>query len=217
MLSSIDISAPEEVEGAGGMKEPSHMEVDLDEEEVLSEQATPQNAGQVSPPPLIDELADTQPVHVEEEEDQVEAEDLTLADIDLEGESETLHNLTYACVLIPRMPGHHLVGDLTMRLNHWVTQLSVAFGWRLEHLAIRPNYIHWIAVVPPQSSPGMMVYNLRLETSQRVFSDFPRIKRENPSGEFWAEDYLIVNGSTPLSGNIVKEFIQNVRSRQGVQ
>ncbi len=129
----------------------------------------------------------------------------------------SLHNLTYANVLVPRLPHHHLVGDLADNLATWVRQLSLAFGWRLEHLALRPDYLHWIAVVPPDDSPGMMVHHLRMETSRRIFIDFPRFERENPSGEFWASDYLIVNGRDPFSRKMVQEFISNVRSRQGAQ
>jgi len=170
-------------------------------------------------------LAETRPTPIREtetlveEEAPVDAEDpvVVLKPGALEPDTATLHNLTYACVLVPRLPQHHLVGDLATFLTQWVTQLSLAFGWRLEHLAIRPDYLHWIAVVPPDSSPGMMVHNIREETSQYVFSEFPRLARENPSGEFWASGYLIVNGRDPFSRQMVQEFIGSVRTRQGAQ
>ena len=189
-------------------------------------------------PPLEDleaaldlSLADTQPTQVEEleilEEEQplgeeqppVEEEipEVILKPGALEADTTTLHNLTYACVLVPRLPHHHLVGDLATFLTQWVTQLSLSFGWRLEHLAIRPDYLHWISVVPPNSSPGMMVHNIQKETSQYIFSEFPRLQRDNPSGEFWASGYLIVNGRDPFSRQMVREFIGSVRTLQGAQ
>ena len=176
-------------------------------------------------------LADTQPTQISDTE-TIESETETLEEEKpakgeepvivfkpgaLESDTATLHNLTYACVLVPRLPQHHLVGDLATFLTQWVTQLSLAFGWRLEHLAIRPDYLHWIAVVPPNSSPGMMVHNIREETSQYVFSEFPRLARENPSGEFWTSGYLIVNGRDPFSRQMVQEFIGSVRTSQGAQ
>ncbi len=169
-------------------------------------------------------LTETQPTQVSEtdtieQEKPAEVEEpvVVLKPGSLEPDTATLHNLTYACVLVPRLPQHHLVGDLATFLTQWVTQLSLAFGWRLEHLAIRPDYLHWIAVVPPNSSPGMMVHNIREETSQHVFSEFPRLARENPSGEFWTSGYLIVNGRDPLSRQMVQEFIGSVRTNQGAQ
>ena len=58
---------------------------------------------------------------------------------ELEYSHPSLHKLTYACVLVPRLPRHHLVGDIATYLTQWVAQLSLAYGWRLEHLAIRPD------------------------------------------------------------------------------
>jgi len=167
--------------------------------------------------------ADTRPTVIAVEQPQerlaaaeVEYENGKRGQLAVESDTLTLHNLTYACVLVPRLPQHHLVGDLADRLTEWVQQLSLAFDWRLEHLAVRPNYLHWIAVVPPNTSPGMMVHNLRVETSRRIFEEFPRLERDNPSGEFWASEYLIVNGRDPFTRQMVQEFIDNVRARQGV-
>lgn len=159
-------------------------------------------------------LAETHPTPIKED---LEEQLVVGHPFDIENETITQHNLTYACILVPRLPRHHLVGDIAVLLTEWVEELSVAFGWRLEHLSIRPDYIHWIAVVPPKSSPGLMVHNIRRETSTRIFSEFPRFERENPSGEFWASGYLIVNGRDPFSRQMVHEFIGNVRSRQGAQ
>jgi REP element-mobilizing transposase RayT len=133
----------------------------------------------------------------------------------LEAPTPTLHNLMYACVLIPRLPQHHLLGDLALRLNQWVMQLSITFGWRLEHLAIRPGFLHWMAVVQPATSTAAMVRNLRQQTSQRIFREFPWMAWENPSQDFWAPGYLIVNGRDPLSQQLVQEFITKTRVHQG--
>jgi len=180
-----------------------------------------------APPPSAEDLeaaldlslADTNPTQIKEKEtfSEAEAPIKELKPGALEPDTPTLHNLTYASVLVPRLPQHHLVGDLATFLTRWVTQISVAFGWRLEHLAIRPDYLNWIAVVPPNSSPGMMVHNVRQESSKHIFSQFPQMERDNPSGEFWASGYLIVNGRDPFSRQMVQEFIGSIRTRQGAQ
>ncbi|RME05806.1 MAG: hypothetical protein D6803_08120, partial [Anaerolineae bacterium] len=158
--------------------------------------------------------AETRPTAVVDEEEAPEKEDKPPTP---EPDSLTRHNLTYACVLVPRLPQHHLVGDLADALAGWVRDLSLAFGWRLEHLSVRPDYLQWIAVVPPDQSPGMMVHNLSVETSKRIFAEFPRLARDNPSGEFWAPGYLIVNGRDPFARNMVQNFIDQVRARQGAE
>ncbi len=130
--------------------------------------------------------------------------------------SASVYCLTYGILLIPRLPGHHLVGDLADRLPLWVSQLCVAFDWRLEHISVRPDYLQWNASATPETAPAQMVQNIRKHTSQRIFGEFPVLGRENPSGDFWATGFLLVTGSQPPLGKLVQEFIQQTRIRQGI-
>ncbi|MBW8011231.1 MAG: IS200/IS605 family transposase [Chloroflexi bacterium] len=136
--------------------------------------------------------------------------------IALEPVSPALYNLTYSCVLIPRFPEHHLTGNLAARLSDWITQLCLAFGWRLEHLSIRPDYVQWIVNVPPTSSPGHLMRIIRQHSSRRLFVEFPSYQEDNPSGDFWAPGYFIMNGDQPTPANLIKGFIQQTRERQGI-
>ena len=135
--------------------------------------------------------------------------------IHLEPITAAVYNLDYACLLIPRLPNHHLTGDLSDMVSDWVPQICIAFGWRLEYISVRPEYLLWIANVPPATSPGYLMRIMRQHTSERVFGDFPRLKKENPSGDFWAGGYLIMGGSQPPPGQLIKSFITQTRQRQG--
>jgi len=85
----------------------------------------------------------------------------------------------------------------------------------LEYLSIRPEYIQWIANVPPATSPAYFMRILRQLTSEKIFLEFPRYKRENPSGDFWAPGYLIMGGSQPPPSQLIKDYIAQTRQRQG--
>jgi REP element-mobilizing transposase RayT len=134
----------------------------------------------------------------------------------LEPASPSLINLTYACLLIPRFDYHHLVGDVADRLTEWVPQVCVAFGWRLEHLAVRPEYLQWVARVPPSTAPGYVMRIIRQQTSDKLFTEFPRFKKDNPSGDFWAPGYLIMGSSQPHPQKLVRDFVKQTRDRQGI-
>lgn len=135
----------------------------------------------------------------------------------LEPASPALVNLTYACLLIPRFDTHHLVGDPAERLTEWVPQLCIAFGWRLEHLSVRPDYLQWVVRVPPSTAPGYIMRIVRQQTSDRLFGEFPRYKKENPSGDFWAPGYLIMGSSQPHPQKLVRDFVRQTRQRQGLE
>ncbi|MCB2178638.1 IS200/IS605 family transposase [bacterium] len=139
------------------------------------------------------------------------------AEIEVEPVSPSMYNLTYACLLIPRFPQHHLTGEVAKHLSEWITQLCVAFGWRLEHLSMRPDYMQWLVNVPPNTSPGYLMRTIRQHTSRRMFIEFPDMEKDNPSGDFWAPGYLILGNPQPPPATLVQEFIANTRQRQGLK
>ena len=143
--------------------------------------------------------------------------DLDPDEIEVEPVSPSMYNLTYACVLIPRFPHHHLTGEIAKHLSDWITHLCVAFGWRLEHLSVRPGYVQWLVNVPPNTSPGYLMRTIRQHTSRRMFIEFPFTESDNLSGDFWAPGYLILGNPQPPPLALVTEFIQNTRNRQGLE
>lgn len=129
--------------------------------------------------------------------------------------SPGLYNLTYACLLVPRFSSHYLTGDISDHLSEWLPNICIAFGWRLEYLAVRPEYVQWVVNVPPSTSPGYLMRIMRTQTSEKIFAEFPRMKKENPSGDFWAPGYLIMGGTQPHPPQLVKDYIKQTRDRQG--
>ncbi len=154
---------------------------------------------------LLEAQTGTQPSQPVEEEGHIY----------LDPVSASIYNLTYACLLIPRFPQHHLTGDLAERLPEWLQETCIAFGWRLEFISVRPDYLHWLVNVPPASAPSYLMRIMRQTTSGKIFEEFPRFKKENPSGDFWAPGYLIMGGTQPAPAQMIKDFIQQTRQRQG--
>lgn len=126
-----------------------------------------------------------------------------------------LYHLTYACLLVPRFSSHFITGDLSERMDEWLPNVCIAFGWRLEYLAVRPEYLQWVVNVQPNTSPGYLMRIMRQQTSEKIFTEFPRMKKENPSGDFWAPGYLIMGGTQPHPPQLVRDYIRQTRQRQG--
>ena len=155
--------------------------------------------------PMPGELDETRPHSITEVAGRVMLEPI----------SPGLYNLTYACLLVPRFSSHYLTGDMSDRLSEWIPQICIAFGWRLEYMAVRPEYVQWVLNVPPATSPGYLMRIIRQQTSEKIFTEFPRLKKENPSGDFWAPGYLIMGGTQPHPPQLVKDYIKQTRTRQG--
>jgi REP element-mobilizing transposase RayT len=129
--------------------------------------------------------------------------------------SAGLYHLTYACLLVPRFSAHYITGDLADQIGEWLPSICIAFGWRLEYLSVRPEYLQWVANVQPNTSPGYLMRIMRQQTSEKIFGEFPRMKKENPSGDFWAPGYLIMGGAQPHPQQLVRDYIRQTRQRQG--
>ncbi|MBE0699817.1 MAG: IS200/IS605 family transposase [Anaerolineaceae bacterium] len=172
---------------------------------------TDQKTGQeedyfLAPEPAINSLEDTRP-HVV----------ASLTNIgQLEPVSPALSQLNYTCVLLPRLPQHYLTGELADRLAQWVQHLCLAYGWRLEGISIRPEFLQWTVQVAPSISPGHLVRIIRQRSSLNIFSQYTHLRDQNPSGDFWASGYLIVSGAQPPSAQLLREYISQTRKRQGV-
>jgi REP element-mobilizing transposase RayT len=135
--------------------------------------------------------------------------------VTLEPTTSGLYHLTYACLLVPRFSSHYLTGDLADHLSEWLPNICIAFGWRLEFLAVRPEYLQWVVNVRPNTSPGYLMRVMRQQTSEKIFMEFTRFKKENPSGDFWAPGYLIMGGTQPHPPQLVRDYIRQTRQRQG--
>ena len=155
--------------------------------------------------PMPGELDETRPHSITEVAGRVMLEPI----------SPGLYNLTYACLLVPRFSSHYLTGDVSDKLSEWLPQICIALGWRLEFLAVRPEYVQWVVNVPPATSPGYLMRIMRQQTSEKLFTEFTRMKKENPSGDFWAPGYLIMGGTQPHPPQLVKDYIKQTRTRQG--
>ena len=185
-----------------GLEKTIPLEPQLDETQALPRQTKSQKKRELS----SEDLAETQPGLTPEGGHRIV----------LEPVSPSVYNLPYDCLFIPRFTTHYLTGDLADRLSDWMQQICVAFGWRLEFISVRPDYLQWIVNVPPATSPAYLMRILRQQTSEKIFDEFPRFKKENPSGDFWAPGYLIMGGSQPAPAQLIKDFMAQTRQRQGI-
>lgn len=127
------------------------------------------------------------------------------------------YDLSYAFLLIPRFSAHYLIGDIAEDLHEWMRQICVSFDWRLESILVRPEYMQWVIYVPANTPPSRCIRTIREQTSRQIFEDFPHIKQENLSKDFWAPGYSVLLGPTAHPPEMINEYIRLTRQQQGIQ
>ena len=138
-------------------------------------------------------------------------------EIVLEPLEQNPYVVSYTCLLLPRLESHYLLGEVANCLQTLIRQISTSFGWHLEFLSIKPDYLQWGIRVPPSTSTTYVMQVIRKQTSQQIFADFPRFKRENQSDDFWAPGYLIFWGSQPHPVEIIQRYMRQTRKQQGIK
>jgi len=63
-------------------------------------------------------------------------------EIILEPLEQNPYDVSYTCLLLPRLGSHLLLDDIAIHLQMWMKQICVSFGWRLEFLSVKPDYLH---------------------------------------------------------------------------
>jgi REP element-mobilizing transposase RayT len=130
--------------------------------------------------------------------------------------TSAMADLIYTFVIIPRIPLHHLDGELEKQLSQWIPDLCIAFGWKLMRLQIRPEYTLISTQVMPGVSPASVIRILRVKTSYRIFETHSRLRSQNPSGDFWAPGYLALSGVQMPDEDLIADYMQQTRTRQGI-
>ena len=126
------------------------------------------------------------------------------------------YDLSYTCLLVPRVNSHYFIGDIVDSLPVRMKQICTSFGWGLEFLSIKAEYLQWTIQVPPATSPGYFMRIIREQTSAYIFENFHHFKKENLSNDFWAVGYLVVLGSQPHPVEMIRRFIRLTRQQQGI-
>jgi REP element-mobilizing transposase RayT len=122
----------------------------------------------------------------------------------------------YTCILIPRNPNQYLARDLSERLGFILPQLHLGHGWRLTGISIRPLYLLWTVSVSLDVCPIQIVREIRRRTSTHIFSNFPDLRDDNPSNDFWSPGFLVISGSEPPTVSLIYDFISQTRKNQAL-
>ncbi len=137
---------------------------------------------------------------------------VTSSQVAIEEFSESLADLehfrfNYTCILVPANRGQFLARELSERISSILPQFHLSQGWRLTSITLRPQYLLWTVAVPLNVCPHQLIRDVRKNTSEHIFSNFPDLAREESAEDFWSNDFLVVSGSEPPPVNLLFDFI----------
>lgn len=93
--------------------------------------------------------------------------------------------------LVPRINAHFLLGELAQSLRRWLPKLCERYGWELDLLSVRPDYLKWTLGYFPECLTHDMLAVVRRWTSERIFRVFPALQMGDSTQDFWSPGYLV--------------------------
>jgi REP element-mobilizing transposase RayT len=126
------------------------------------------------------------------------------------------YELSYTCLLIPRLPSHKLKAELANNLPQWLQRICVLYNWQVEFITVEPDYFQWGLRVVPSTQTGQFMQEIREGTSELILSTFEHIRNENSTDDFWASGYLVVLGTRPHPKEMIEQYIRLSRRQQGL-
>jgi REP element-mobilizing transposase RayT len=112
-----------------------------------------------------------------------------LHESDLIALAETVFDTTF--YLVPRVNEHYLLGELPPQLRQWMPHLCEKYGWSLNMLSVRPDYLKWTLADFPEGLTLKMLTVVRQWTTAQIFNTFPTLAAETPAQDFWSPGYLV--------------------------
>jgi len=130
-------------------------------------------------------------------------------------QQEPRYYLPFTAILLPRFPNHRLAGSLAIQLETWLKELCVAWGWRVDNVEIRSEFLRFTFSLSPDIAPAQAVQNLANNLSSRILNAFPGFMKDLPAGQFWTKSYLLTAGSD-VGKDRLASFIESTRQEQGL-
>lgn len=134
----------------------------------------------------------------------------------LEQVEKNPYDVSYTCLILPRLSTNKLSGDLADCVHEVIYQISNSFRWHLDFLSVQSDYVQWSFRVPPSISTTRVIQIVRNQTSHQIFANFPDLKLRNMLDDFWAPGYLLFWGSQPHPIEVIQRYIRLTRQQQGI-
>jgi REP element-mobilizing transposase RayT len=116
----------------------------------------------------------------------------------------------YTCVWLPADPALELLGELAEGLADWIEAIADDNAWKLDDLAIFPDYVLLSLRAPQKELPDYVITTLMDETTRRSEQAFPGVAN---GVLFWTDGYYLVS-PRELSEREIARFITYQRQAQ---
>lgn len=114
--------------------------------------------------------------------------------------SHTVWDCKYHLVWLTKYRYPVLTGDIALRARELLRQIAMSLEMHIFAGAINRNHVYMLIGIPPNISVSRAVQYLKGNSSHKLLSEFPSLKKRYWGQHLWARGYWVAS-----SGNVTDE------------
>ena len=114
----------------------------------------------------------------------------------------TKSKIEYHFVWITKYRYQVLNGDIAIRVRELVRQICGTLEIEIIRGVVSKDHVHVLLSAPPTLAPSDIMRRIKGRSSNKLFEEFPHLKKRYWGRHFWARGYFCVT-----SGELTKEMI----------
>ena len=118
--------------------------------------------------------------------------------------SHTVYQIEYHFVWATKYRYKILTTEIASRVRELVRQTCEAFEIGIVKGVVSRDHVHILVSCPPELAHSEIMRRLKGRTSQKLFEEFPEIRRRYWGRHFWARGYFCAS-----VGQMTEEMIEN--------
>jgi putative transposase len=107
-----------------------------------------------------------------------------------------------------------LRGGLAKRVKVVFEEIAERYEFEIDTMEVRDDHVHLFLSVPPRYSPARVVQIIKSISAKMVFKEFPEVKKELWSGEFWSDGYFVRSVGDKVTAEIIRRYIKYHQEEQ---
>jgi len=122
--------------------------------------------------------------------------------------SHTVFNIEYHFVWVTKYRYKVLTGDVAQRLIELIRQTCEAFEIKILKGVVSKDHVHVLISAPPTMAPSEIMRRIEGRTSNKLFEEFPLLKKRYWGRHFWARGYFCVTAGQ-LTEEMIKAYLEH--------
>ena len=99
------------------------------------------------------------------------------------------------------------MGGIKDRVKELFYQIAEQFDFEIDRCEIAEEHVHVLLSFPPRYSISKVVGIIKSISSNKIFAEFPKIKKQLWAGHLWEQGYFVRTVGEQMTDDVIRRYI----------